>query len=253
MLVLLSPAKKLDYTTPVTTEEFTQPIFLDESQRLINKLKKLKPKAIGDLMHLSPTLSDLNYERYQNFETPFTLENAKQAIFAFNGEVYTGLDAYNLSAEEIQKAQQNVRLLSGLYGLLKPLDLMYPYRLEMGTKFQSSPTKKNLYDFWGSKITNEINKELTNHNYVVNLASIEYFKSVKKKELIKPIITPTFKDEKNGQLKTIMVFAKKARGSMANYVIKNQPQSLEELQAFDTGGYRFEPSLSTELDWTFVR
>lgn len=253
MLVLLSPAKNLDYETPVTTEEFTMPIFLDESQKLINKLKKLKPADIGDLMHLSPKLSDLNYERYQDFETPFTPQNAKQAMFAFNGEVYTGLDAYNLSEEEIQKAQQNVRMLSGLYGLLKPLDLMYPYRLEMGTKFQSSPTKKNLYEFWGSKITEEINKDLADHSCVVNLASIEYFKSVKKKELIKPVITPSFKDEKNGQFKTIMMYAKKARGSMAKYVVQQEPQTLEELKAFDTDGYRFEPSLSTELDWTFVR
>ncbi len=253
MLVLLSPAKKLDYVTPVTTEYFSQPIFLDESQRLINKLKKLSPSDIGDLMHLSPTLSDLNYERYQNFEIPFTRDIAKQAMFAFNGEVYTGLDAYNLSALEIEKAQKNVRILSGLYGLLKPLDLMYPYRLEMGTKFQTSPINKNLYEFWGNKITDSINQELENHNYVVNLASIEYFKSVKKKELIKPIITPTFKDEKNGAFKTIMMFAKKARGSMAKFVVQHEPKTIDELKSFGTDGYRFEPSLSTELDWTFVR
>ncbi len=253
MLVLLSPAKKLDYKNPVQIKEYSIPRLLEKSQELINNLKKLQPKEIADLMHLSPKLSDLNYERYQRYETPFTTKNTKQAIFAFDGEAYAGFDAYSLTLKEAQQSQQQIRILSGLYGLLKPLDLIYPYRLEMGTKFSPKKSQKNLYEFWGMEITDMVNQDAQKHNYIINLASNEYFKALKKANLQKPIITPSFKDEKNGVFKTVMVYAKRSRGAMARYIVKNNIKTLGELKKYNVGGYSFESSMSDDTNWTFVR
>ncbi len=255
MLILLSPAKKLDYDTPSTTTQQSQPEFVKEAHTLIKALKKLSASEIGDLMKLSPALSDLNFARYKEWKPAFTTSDSKQSALAFNGEVYTGLSAETFSESEFEYAQSHLRILSGLYGLLRPLDLIRPYRLEMGTKFAPKEGQKNLYDFWGDTITKAVNKALGEQgdDVLVNLASNEYFKSVKKKQLEGRVITPTFKDFKNGSYKTIMVFAKKARGTMASWVIRNQVESLEMLQTFSEDGYVFNPELSRGDDWCFTR
>lgn len=252
MITLLSPAKSLNFEDKAPVNEFTTPHFTDETQKLAKILKKYSSKKIGDLMKLSPALSDLNYERYQNFSDKYTLNNSKQAAWAFTGEVYRGLDANSLSKEDVKYAQDNLRLLSGIYGVLRPLDLMQPYRLEMGTKLKVTPKIDNLYKFWGSKITEKLNEEARGEA-IINLASNEYFKSVKPKELNVPVITPIFKDFKNGQYKTIMTFAKNARGVMARYIIQNKLSDVEDLKGFDGNGYSFDAKQSTETDWVFVR
>lgn len=203
-------------------------------------------------MSISPALSNLNVERYQNWQLPFSLDNSKQAIFAFNGEVYTGLDAYSLTEKQLEKAQKTLRILSGLYGLLKPLDLMQPYRLEMGTRFQIGENK-NLYQFWGDKLTNALNEILEEEKILINLASNEYFKAVNKKKLKGELITPTFKDAKNGEYKTIMMYAKKARGSMARYLIENDVQEISQLKNAIIDDYAYNEQLSKGNDWVFTR
>lgn len=254
MLFLISPAKNLDFDTPTPKIRHTKARFLDESQSLIQQLTSLAPHDISTLMHISDKLGALNYDRFQSWHLPFTTKNARQAIFAFKGDVYVGLDAYNLSSDELTFAQSHMCILSGLYGVLRPLDLMQAYRLEMGTKFANTQGK-NLYEFWGDKITQHLNKQLKSQqaDTLINLASNEYFKAVKKNALNASVITPIFKDEKNGKLKIISFFAKKARGRMSAYIIKNKLTHAEPLKAYNWDGYTFNSALSTDNDWVFTR
>jgi len=252
MKIVISPAKSLDFDTKVPTIKFTQGIFLKEAEKLHKVLKKKSPKKLSELMSISPKLGELNWERNQNWQLPFTLKNAKQAVFAFKGDVYIGLDAYSLSSEQIEQLQQKLRILSGKYGLLKPLDLMQAYRLEMGTKLKIS-AKNDLYQYWGDKITKELNNELGDNELFVNLASNEYFKSINTKLLKVPVITPIFKDYKNGELKIISFFAKKARGLMVRYIIDNNVEKTEDLKGFNYEGYAFDNNLSTKNQLIFTR
>ncbi len=254
MKIVISPAKSLDFSQTFTTKEFSQNIFEEESQLLINQLKKLTKKQIGDLMHLSPKLTDLNHERYEEWKLPFTIDNAKPAGAVFTGEVYKGLDLRSLSENNLNKAQESLRILSGLYGMLRPLDLIQPYRLEMGTRLNYSTKIKNLYQFWDNKITNQLNKELKEDDGIlVNLASNEYFKSVRPKNIEGEIITCNFKENKNGAYKIIMMYAKNARGKMSRYIIENDLKKKEELMTFDVDGYIFNPRLSSDNDYVFTR
>lgn len=254
MLILISPSKTQDFSTTDLTHQYSKPYFLDKSEVLIKELRKKKVGDIAKLMDLSENLSQLNFERYQQFETPFTVENAKQALLAFKGDVYTGFDLDTYSDEDFDFAQSHLRILSGLYGVLRPLDLIQPYRLEMKIKLKN-PKGKDLYSFWGNGISEFLNGELEKNEeqYIINLASQEYFKAVNQKSLKAKIITPTFKEEKNGTLKIVALFAKKARGMMANFAIKNRITEPEQLKAFQEGGYTYEESLSHEEDWVFVR
>ncbi|WP_321324538.1 peroxide stress protein YaaA [Thiomicrorhabdus sp.] len=254
MLMVVSPAKALDESTPVQTDLHTKGALLNEAAQLIDELKGVGPVEIGQMMHISEKLSELNYERFQDWTMPFPKDKAKQAAWLFKGDVYQGLDAYSLSEKGIEYIQNHLAILSGLYGLLKPCDDMLPYRLEMGTKF-ANQKGKDLYTFWGSQITEQLNKLLAEQESktLVNLASNEYFKAVKKKELNGRIITPIFKDWKNGQYKIISFYAKKARGLMARYAADNQVENAEDLKYFDTDGYKFNPEMSSETDWVFTR
>ena len=252
MKIIISPAKSLDFETPVATSLHTQPQFLEDSVKLNKKLKTLSRKKIGEFMGISKELSELNYQRNQDWSIPFTPENAKQAIFAFTGEVFRGIDVNSLAAEKLPILQDRLRILSGLYGLLKPLDLMQPYRLEMGKRLKIGRAE-NLYKFWGDKIANTLNAEIADDELFVNLASSEYFKAVNQKVLKVPMITPVFKDFKNGQYKTIMTFAKKARGLMVRYIIDNDSTTIEDLKGFDIDGYGFSQEFSTETELVFTR
>ncbi len=254
MLLLISPAKTLDFETPAPTAEFTQADFLKDSKQLIGELCALAPHDISTLMGISDKLAVLNFDRFARWKTPFKLTSAKQALYAFQGDVYTGMQAQNFSAEDIQFAQQHLRILSGLYGLLRPLDLMQAYRLEMGTGFANS-RGKNLYEFWGDRITKAINKQLKEleSNVFINLASNEYFSAVKPKLVKARIITPIFKDQKNGQHKIISFFAKKARGMMSAYIIQNRITDPEAIKQFDVAGYSYDASMSSECEWIFKR
>ena len=240
MLTVISPAKTLDYETPPVTQKATQPQFLERASSLVDAARTLSSNEIQALMGVSRKIADINHERFRNWETPFSLENAKQSILAFKGDVYTGLDAETLSSEQLSFAQNHLRILSGLYGLLRPLDLMQPYRLEMGLKF-ANKQGKNLYEFWGKSITNAINEELESAGspLLVNLASHEYFKSIQKEDVHAEIITPTFKDLKNERYKIISIYAKKARGQMARYIIENQLEVSSELKYFNIDNYKF--------------
>ncbi len=254
MIIVISPAKTLDFETPPITREHTQPGFLDDSAALIETLRKLEPDQIGALMSISPKLAVLNSNRYFSWRRPFTLDNAKQAIFAFKGDVYTGLDAETMTETELAFAQRHLRMLSGLYGVLRPLDLMQPYRLEMGTQLQN-PRGNNLYEFWGDKITLALNQDLADQHdtTLINLASNEYFQSVHPGKLNARIITPVFKDQKNGVYKIISFFAKKARGMMSRYIIRNKLTAPDAIKNFDVAGYRFSKADSTQDEWIFTR
>ena len=254
MLVLVSPAKTLDFETPSITNIFTQPTLLPHSEKLVEVCRTLTPVDIAGLMKVSDVLAGLNAARFGEWNSTFTLDNAKQAIFAFRGDVYTGFDADTLTDKQIKSAQSRLRILSGLYGLLKPLDLIQPYRLEMGTKL-ANPRGSNLYQFWGDVITLEINQALAElgDDIVINLASNEYFKSVNKKSLTGQLITPVFKDCKNGQYKVISFYAKKARGLMARYIVDNQPKTIKALLKFDLAGYYYSVSESTPDSPVFLR
>ncbi|WOC39664.1 peroxide stress protein YaaA [Polaribacter sp. HL-MS24] len=252
MKIIISPAKSLDFESKAATSLYTQPQFLGQSEKLNKKLKTLSKNKIGDLMKISPDLSALNYERNQAWSTPFSTGNAKQAIYSFTGEVFRGIDINSLSQEKIPLLQDRLRILSGLYGLLKPLDLIQPYRLEMGTKLKVGKTE-NLYQFWGDRIANSLNNELSENELLINLASSEYFKAVNQKILKVPMITPVFKDLKNGEYKTIMTFAKKARGLMVRYILDNNVNSIEELKGFDVDSYRFSAEMSSENELFFTR
>ncbi len=255
MLTLISPAKTLDFENESVTTSYTQASMLENAEYLIKKLRKLSVKKIGSLMNISDKLAELNHQRFAHFHTPFTLQNAKQAVLAFKGDVYIGLEAENFSTDDFEFAQKHLRILSGLYGLLRPLDLIQAYRLEMGTKFKVTPTKDNLYKYWDVRITQKINEilETQQEQVLVNLASNEYFKAVKPKLVKGRILTPIFKDFKNGQYKVISFFAKKARGSMARYIIQNRITQINDIKSFNTDGYYFNEKLSNESEWVFVR
>ncbi len=246
MLIVLSPAKSLDYETPPTTDKHTLPIFIPESAKLINELKKLSLQEVAELMGLSDKLAALNVARYGEWSKTFTPKNSKQAILAFNGDVYEGLDAPSLNKKALDYAQDHVRVLSGLYGVLKPLDLMQAYRLEMGTPFKNAGGK-DLYAFWGDKITKVLKADLEQHSskFLINLASDEYFKSVKMSQLGYPVVAPVFQDEKAGKYKIISFYAKRARGLMTRFIIDNKIEKVEDLKDFDLEGYRFAPKESS--------
>jgi len=254
MLMIISPAKTLDFETPSPTANFTMPDLTDESQQLIDALKEKNSFEIAELMKISMKLADLNRLRFQQWKTPFTLKNAKQALFAFRGDVYTGLDADTLDESGIIFTQSHLRILSGLYGLLRPFDLMQPYRLEMGTRV-ANERGKNLYDFWGSTITEELNRALKEQgdNILINLASNEYFKAVRVKELAAEIITPVFKEKRGDTYKIISFSAKKARGLMSRYIIDNRITNPEQIKNFDLDDYAYNPSFSSGNSWVFSR
>ncbi|HHX2499299.1 TPA: peroxide stress protein YaaA [Neisseria subflava] len=254
MFFVLSPAKNLNEKDPSPVSSFTQPDFLPAAEILMQELRKLAPQQIAELMHVSDKIALLNAERNAVWHTPFTPENAKQAVFMFNGDVYEGIAADTLKPEQIDYLQQHVRLLSGLYGVLRPLDLMQPYRLEMGTAFANS-RGKNLYEFWGDKITNLLNQTLkqAGSDVLINLASQEYFKSVNTKKLNACLITPIFKDEKNGKYKIISFYAKRARGLMVRYAAEHGITEPEMLKNFDYEGYSFNEAASNEAEWVFMR
>jgi cytoplasmic iron level regulating protein YaaA (DUF328/UPF0246 family) len=258
MILVISPAKALDYETPPTTATFTQPDLLDQSAELIDILREKSPAQIAELMLLSDQLSSLNVARYASWSRPFAPDNAKQALLAFNGDVYEGLDAKSLAADDLAWTQDHLRILSGLYGVLRPLDLMQAYRLEMGTRL-ANPRGKNLYEFWGERITDELNRLLAREEdagrerVLVNLASDEYFKSVKPKKLKGRIVTPVFEDWKGGRYKIISFYAKRARGLMSRYVITKRIDEFEALQGFDAEGYAFAADASDADTLVFRR
>ncbi len=253
MKIVISPAKSLDYETTLPTSKYSQPQFLEQAEKLNAVLKKKKPKALSELMSISDKLADLNWERNQNFELPFTVDNARPAVYAFKGDVYQGLDAYTIPEDKLDRLQSTLRILSGLYGVLKPLDLMQPYRLEMGTQLKVG-RKKNLYEFWKDQITNALNNELEEDELFVNLASNEYFSAVDAKKLKVPVIAPVFKDWKNDKLKIISFFAKKARGSMVRYIIDSGAQTLDDIKNFDYDGYLYSEEHTVKKDQpVFIR
>ena len=254
MLIVISPAKTLDYETSPQTRKATQPALLDRSAQLIEAARKLEPDEIAELMGISENLAQLNHKRFMDWGVPFDLDNAKQSVLAFKGDVYTGLDAGTMSTADLNFAQKHLRILSGLYGVLRPLDLMQPYRLEMGLKFPNRGGK-NLYEFWGDDITDALNAQLKTlkSEVLVNLASNEYFKSVKPKALNAEIITPIFKEMKNDSYRVISFFAKKARGQMARYAIDKRLEDVAGLKKFRVDGYRYNAAESTAREWVFTR
>ena len=254
MLILLSPAKSLDYTTPPQVSQYTQPAFLKQSETLIKQLRKLSPADIAGLMDLSDQLALLNFNRYADWHLPFTPENAKQAVLAFDGDVYDGMAARSMSADDLEFAQRQVRILSGLYGILKPLDLMQPYRLEMGTRF-ANKAGKDLYAFWGETLLAAINAELAAmpRPVMVNLASEEYFKAAVGRKVAGTVIQPVFEDWKNGKYKIISFYAKRARGLMTRYAVLNRLTEPEGLKDFDLDGYAHAPEVSDATTWVFRR
>ena len=254
MLILISPAKTLDFDIPNLQNPSTQPEFLDEAQYLVDGLKKLSPSRLQDLMKINPKLADLNAKRFMDWHQPFTTDNAKPALLVFKGEVFTGLKADGFCADDLDFAQTHLRILSGLYGILRPLDLIQPYRLEMGTKLKTTKGKA-LYQFWGNKITESINRALkeTGQNLIVNLASNEYFNSIDKAKLDADIITPTFKDYSNGQYKFLTVYGKRARGMMARFIIRNRITEADNLKLFDEDGYYYNDKMSRDKNLVFTR
>jgi cytoplasmic iron level regulating protein YaaA (DUF328/UPF0246 family) len=252
MKLVISPAKSLNYESALPTTLSTDSRFLNEAQQLNKLLKKKSAKALSELMHISPNLGQLNYERNQDWAIPFTAENARPAIYAFSGDVYRGLDAYTIPTSKLETLQNSVRIISGLYGLLNPLDLVQPYRLEMGTKLPVGKAK-NLYEFWRKKVTAALNEELKVGELFVNLASQEYFKAIDVKALKVPVIHIDFKEFKNGQYKTIAIFAKLARGFMTRHIINNAVDTVDGLKTFTTDGYAFDANLSTDTKLVFTR
>lgn len=253
MKIVISPAKSLDLESKLPVSNYSESQFLDQSQQLNKALREQKPSDLSNLMHISEKLADLNWQRNQDWNLPFNQENARQAVFMFSGDVYTGLDAYSLSQNGIDTMQSSLRILSGLYGILKPLDLIQPYRLEMGTKFGVDGAK-NLYEFWKETITNQLNEELSDNELFVNLASNEYFKAVNTKKIKVPIVAPVFKDWKNDKLKIISFYAKKARGLMSRYLIENNAKTIDDVKGFMVDGYVFSEEYTTnENEPVFVR
>ncbi len=252
MKIVLSPAKSLDFDFDSPTGKYTQPELLEDAEIIANVLKKYSPKKLSTLMSISSNLGELNYERFQDWDKEFSYPDEKQACMVFTGEVYRGLRARELSAEDLEWSQDRLRILSGLYGILKPLDLIKAYRLEMGTKLKVK-RKENLYQYWGSKIAETLLNDMEEDEVLINLASNEYFKSIDKKTFKQRIITPEFKELKGDQYKMIAVFAKKARGLMTRYIIENRIEDPEQIKHFDVEGYGYDDNLSTEDKWVFTR
>ncbi len=252
MKLVLSPAKSLNFESKLPTSVTTQGCFLKEAEQLNRLFKNKSARSLSELMNISNNLGQLNFERNQDWYLPFTKDNARQAIYAFSGDVYRGLDAYTIPKDKLEKLQDTVRIISGLYGLLKPMDLMQPYRLEMGTKFPVGKNK-NLYEFWRKKITQALNDELVDDELFLNLASNEYFKAIDAKSLKVPVVTPIFKDFKNGKYKTIAIFAKLARGYMTRYIINTNAKTIDDVKGFNYEGYGLSESMSTETELTFIR
>ncbi len=252
MKIVVSPAKSLDFDRKLITDKFTQSAFLSDSETINRALKKKSAKQLAQLMDISPTLGQLNFERNQNWSLPFSPSNARQAVFAFDGDVYKGLDVYSLDPKLLPKLQETLLIISGLYGLLKPLDLIQPYRLEMKTKF---PVGKNanLYAYWKTKISRALQNDLGEDDLLINLASNEYFKAVDTKLLNCKIVSPQFKVMKNGELKTIAIFAKYARGLMTRFIVENDIKTVDDLKQFEVDGYRYLASESTPLAPVFVK
>lgn len=257
MLIVISPSKSQDFSDQefnVKNIPKTEPELLEDSKVLINELKQKSPEDIARLMDLSENLATLNYSRYQNFSPPFTERNAKPALFAFQGDVYTDIEIDQYSEEDFEFAQDHLRIISGLYGLLKPLDLIQPYRLEMKIKL-NTPDSNDLYEFWGDKITRLLNENLAaiNAKALINLASNEYFKAIDQKKLQGKVITPEFKEFKQGQYKVVAVYAKRARGMMTNFIIKNKITDPEQIKTFNEAGYEYHENMSTDDKWVFIR
>jgi len=253
MKIIISPAKSLDFKTELPTKNFSIPNFLSDSKKINELLKKKSQSELKSLMSISEKLAELNWNRNNTFKTLFNIENARPSIFTFNGDVYSGLDAFSLSMDQLNQAQKSLRILSGLYGLLKPLDLIQPYRLEMGTKLNVEGSL-NLYGFWKNKITNKLNDELNENEFFVNLASNEYSSAIDRKLLKTTMISPSFKDMKNGKLKIISFYAKKARGMMVRYILDNEINNLEDLRGFDYGGYSYSSEESEKMkELVFIR
>jgi cytoplasmic iron level regulating protein YaaA (DUF328/UPF0246 family) len=254
MLVTLSPSKGQDFEEPALSKKYSKPADLKDSELLIKELRKIKSKQLREMMDISENIAELNVDRFKTFKTPFTTKNAKQAIFAFKGDVYSGLELSSFDEDDYAYAQDHLRILSGLYGCLRPLDLIQPYRLEMKTKLKNE-RGDNLYQFWDERITRSINKELKKQKeaVLVNLASNEYFKSVKPKLLEGRLLNINFKETKNGKTRVVAIFAKRARGMMADYIIRNRIEKPEDLKKFRLGGYRFNKDLSDDKQWTFER
>ncbi|WP_411816252.1 peroxide stress protein YaaA [Hyphococcus sp. DH-69] len=254
MLILLSPAKNMNFDPAPAAPRATKPVFLKDTAELSETTATLTKSKIKTLMGISEKLADLNYERFQAFSPDGKSESLKQAALAFNGDVYLGLDANSLSADDLRRAQDKIRILSGLYGLLRPLDAIQPYRLEMGSRLKNT-RGKNLYEFWGSQIAQEIDKSLKGHKdkTVVNLASNEYFSAVDRAALKAPVITPTFKEEKDGKLRQLQFYAKRARGLMARWAVENQIDDANDLKKFNVEGYRFQKDQSSDDTWLFTR
>lgn len=252
MKLVLSPAKSLDFETQLPINKYTEAQFLKQSERLSKLLKKKSAKSLSKLMSISEALGQLNYERNQSWELPFTANNSRPAVYAFNGDVYRGLDAYTIPEEKIEKLQNTVRILSGLYGLLKPTDLIQPYRLEMGIKLTIGK-HKNLYQFWKKDITKALNEELEEGELFLNLASNEYFKAIDKKALKVPVVTVNFKDFNKGEYKVISFFAKQARGLMARYIIDTDAKTISDIKGFNYEGYNFSEPMSKTNELVFIR
>ncbi len=252
MKIVLSPAKKLDLKSKYPNYDYTVPVFIEDAAKLIEVLKQKSPEEIKELMKLSDNLANLNWERYQNWSKFHTTDTARPAIFTFNGDVYEGLDIKSFNEADLFKANDKIRILSGLYGILRPFDLIYPYRLEMGTKLEFDGYK-NLYEYWRDKITGYLNKDLKKDEVLVNLASQEYFKAIDRKKLDHPVVDIVFKDYKDGDLKTISLYAKKARGMMSKFIVENNIDNIEDLKLFNMGGYQYDENLSEENKLVFTR
>lgn len=254
MIILLSPAKTLDFSKKIQIENPTLPDLLPESEKLIKYLKTYSAEQLSELMNISSKLAQLNYDRYQKWHVPFTPENSLPAIYVFKGEVYKEFNIENLPEKNHKYMQQNLRILSGLYGILRPFDLIQPYRLEAGIKF-STDTFRNLYDFWNTKITEKLNQQMktTQNNCIINLASAEYYKAIKIRKLDGKIITPLFKENKGNTFKTVAIYAKRARGEMARFIIENQIENPEEIKYYNQNGYVYNSQMSSSKEWVFIR
>jgi cytoplasmic iron level regulating protein YaaA (DUF328/UPF0246 family) len=254
MKILISPAKSINEHCEFPSFDYTQPTFSKEAKALAGKLKKMKAKDIMELMHVSKDIAELNVHRNKSwYLSAEPTEEVRPAAFLFTGEVYKGLDVESLSAKELEKAQQNLRILSGMYGLLKPMDLIYPYRLEMGTRWEIKEGITNLYQYWGDKLTKSLLKETQKGEAIINLASGEYNKAIQWKKIKNPVVTPVFKEFKNGEYKVVMIFAKHARGAMARYILQHDLSDIEELKGYQVDGYSFDEKQSSDSEWVFVR
>lgn len=254
MKILISPAKSIDTSINTSVPFTTTAIFIKEADSLMKKISKFSSKKLSEMMHVSSDIAELNVNRNKQWLIPTEVtEVVKPAVTVFTGEVYRGLDVKSFNDEDFKVANEQLRILSGLYGLLKPLDLMYPYRLEMGTKWEISTKAKNLYAFWDVKLNKELSKEMTKDEVIINLASTEYFKAIQPKKLKNRVVTPIFKEFKNGEYKVVMMYAKNARGKMANYIIKNRLTNVEDLKNYEVDGYRYDDNLSTTDEWIFTR